>query len=395
MLDEIYFNKIKDLDRVFSPSAPIKSKDLFSGRITEIRKLYEVLSQKGEHAVLYGERGVGKTSLANIISEIFNDDDLRVVKVTCSKTDDFKTAWKRALQKLKVEYNKPGIGFGATDGKIQSNLKEMLSNERKIVPGTIIDLLSQITVSVVIVFDEYDSIINNRIKSQFADLIKDISDNLENVTIVIVGIGTNVIELIGEHPSVERCLKQVQMPKMSDGELKEIIEKGLKKMDMKITEEAKDLIIKYSVGLPHYTHLLTKYSAKTALVNERLTITEKHFAHAMEEILENTNQSIKDSYHKAIITSKKESKFENVVSACAISKLNDQGCFKTIDVVESFNELTKSQSKRQAIIYNLGKLCQKERGELLMKVGKGHFKFKNPLIRAFIRLKLYNEGKLY
>ena len=182
MLDEIYYNKIKDLDKVFSPSAPIKSRDLFSGRFTEIRKLYEALSQKGEHAVLYGERGVGKTSLANIISEIFNDEELKVVKITCSKTDDFRTVWKRALQKLKVEYNKPAIGFGAMQNKVEINLNDLLINERRILSGSIINLLMQIKEKIVIVFDEYDSILNVKVKSQFADLIKDLSDNSENIT---------------------------------------------------------------------------------------------------------------------------------------------------------------------------------------------------------------------
>ena len=80
--------------------------------------------------------------------------------------------------------------------------------------------------------------------------------------IVLVGIATNVNELIGNHPSVERCLKQVLMPKMSNKELEEIILKGLNKLEMKINDGAKELIIDYSIGFPHYTHLLTKYSAE-------------------------------------------------------------------------------------------------------------------------------------
>jgi len=56
--------------------------------------------------------------------------------------------------------------------------------------------------------------------------------------------------------------------------------------------------------------------------------------------------------------------------------------------------LTGIATKRQGVIYNLGKLCQNERGNLLEKVGKGNFRFKNPLIKAYIRLRLFKEGKI-
>ncbi|RPI19526.1 MAG: ATP-binding protein [Ignavibacteriae bacterium] len=269
--------------------------------------------QKGEHAVLYGERGVGKTSLANMIPFLFDTEDIRVVKITCSKSDDFRSIWKRTLQNLKLQINKPAMGFGAASGKIEITLNELLNNDRKIIPGAIMTLSALLDYKTVFIFDEYDRIVNQRVKHQFADLIKDMSDNNDNLTLVIVGIGTNVNELIGDHPSIERCLKQVLMPKMSDEEIEDIISKGLKKLNMIITDNVKQLIKSYSTGFPHYTHLITKYSAKTSLQNENLTISQNHFVHAMEEILENINQSIKDAYHKAIVTSKKTSKFENVV----------------------------------------------------------------------------------
>ena len=78
----------------------------------------------------------------------------------------------------------------------------------------------------------------------------------------------------------------------------------------------------------------------------------------MIEVLENTNQSIKDAYQKAIITSKKESKFENVAAACAIAEVNEQGNFKTIDVVEAYSRLTKEIKLRgKQLFIILGKLC--------------------------------------
>ena len=60
--------------QIFSPSAPVDEAALFAGRQTQIRKLIEAVLEKGKHAVLYGERGVGKTSLV----KVFHLQPLRV-----------------------------------------------------------------------------------------------------------------------------------------------------------------------------------------------------------------------------------------------------------------------------------------------------------------------------
>ena len=54
-----------DVTEAFSPGAPIKEQQMFAGREAEARTLVDAVLQRGRHAIVYGERGVGKTSLAN------------------------------------------------------------------------------------------------------------------------------------------------------------------------------------------------------------------------------------------------------------------------------------------------------------------------------------------
>ena len=53
--------------QVFTPTAPIDDGTLFAGRQEQVQKVFKAMAQKGQHAVLFGERGVGKTSLAKTI----------------------------------------------------------------------------------------------------------------------------------------------------------------------------------------------------------------------------------------------------------------------------------------------------------------------------------------
>src|SRR5437016_6112758 len=76
----------------FSPHAPIDDEALFAGRHEIIDRLIDTVFQKGRHAILYGERGVGKTSLANIMKDkIFHKvTQIKVIKRNCTNAHDFR-----------------------------------------------------------------------------------------------------------------------------------------------------------------------------------------------------------------------------------------------------------------------------------------------------------------
>jgi len=52
----------------FTPGRPINKLDLLAGREEQISKVLEAVLSPGQHAAIYGERGVGKSSLANLIT---------------------------------------------------------------------------------------------------------------------------------------------------------------------------------------------------------------------------------------------------------------------------------------------------------------------------------------
>ena len=50
--------RVQLLSQAFSPSAPIDQQALFAGRISQLMDVLNALNQKGQHAILFGERGV-------------------------------------------------------------------------------------------------------------------------------------------------------------------------------------------------------------------------------------------------------------------------------------------------------------------------------------------------
>jgi Cdc6-like AAA superfamily ATPase len=388
-------SKLLLLNGIFTPASPIITRDLFFGRVEQLNRVIDTINEKGQHAVLYGERGVGKTSLANIINESLKG--ILTAKVTCNRTENFTNIWKKMFKRVSFIAKSPGTGFTAVESEKTVQLDLFLPKEEEVDSTDILAIFENLTNPVLFIFDEFDSVKDSKTQVRFADTIKALSDNAPHVTLLIVGIAESINELIGDHPSIERCIKQIKLPRMSSIELSEIIDKGLARLEMQIDPLVRRDMIDFSEGFPHYTHLLTKFTANTALQLGTLEINRNHFDLAIEETLENVRESIRESYQRAVITTRKEAMFDDVLSACALAKEDEHGTFRATDLEKPLYKVTGRHLNLQAYIYHLGKLCQDERGGILQKIGfeKQHrYRFANPLLKAFVRIKLYQSGKL-
>lgn len=377
------------LGSTFTPGAPIDNKDLFSGRIDQINQIISAITQKGFHGILYGERGVGKTSLSMILQSILNANhhSFSFLRTNCDASDNYSSIWKKIFENVTLNQTSKAIGYMQNDNIETFSLLEKLPSE--ITPNIVKNALNAICQGkhFVIVFDEFDRINNEdrKLKKLVADTIKLLSDSGINATILLIGVADSVDELIDDHNSIERALMQIPMPRMSSSEIKEIIDKGLKRVSMEIEEEPKGQIISLSQGLPYITHLISLHSAKNAINNNRAKILSIDVEKGVSEAIEQSNQSLKSSYYKATKSHQPDNIFKEVFLACALAETDEMDCFTAAAIRKPLHIITGKQYKISSFARHLKKFTEDERGSAITMIGKERkrYRFSSPILKPF------------
>lgn len=377
---------------VFRPSAPINEKDLFAGRTDQIRRVIDAIFQEGQHVVLYGERGVGKTSLANVISDFVEEAGKTILAphVTCDRTDDYSKLWKKIFGEIYVVKSERGLGFLGKETSSTVSLGQELPNV--LTPNDVRIHLNQLgrQCTLIVIIDEYDRLKGKEIRELFADTIKTLSDQTVPVTLVLVGVAESVNDLIAHHQSVERALVQIHMPRMKQQELEEIVTKGVGRVDMTIDNQGVRRLASLSKGLPHYTHLVALHSARLAIDSGQRHISLNNVDDGIKRALDDAQQSIRDAYQKATMSTRKESLYPSVMLACALARPDEFGCFAAGDLREPLNKITGKPYAIPNYARHLKDLCEETRGPILKMRGTKHrlrFHFIDPLMQPFILMK--------
>jgi Cdc6-like AAA superfamily ATPase len=279
-------DRLRALSEAFRPSAPIDRRSLFAGRTAQLGELFAAVDQPGQHAVVFGERGVGKTSLTVVAAETLAAAQVLASRTTCDRSDSFGSVWRKSLDGIQFTVSKPGVGFSAQPTQATVSGSQVLGSEET--PHAVMRGLQALAGGrrTAIFIDEFDRLADEDDRLLFADTIKALSDQLPNATIVLIGVADDVEQLVAEHQSIERALVQIHMPRMSIDELSEIIVNGLTGARVRIDADALATLTQAAEGLPHYAHLFGQLAGRIALEDLRTTVRVADAEEAVSETLE-------------------------------------------------------------------------------------------------------------
>lgn len=369
---------------LFSPHAPVDEEDLFSGRRELLIQTVDVVYQRGLHAILFGERGVGKTSLTYIMKDrIFHrSQGTKFIRRQCTAEHTFPMIWRNVFDEFTVN---------------DVSADTLISDD--ITAYEIVKLFEAFPKEwrPIIVIDEFDRIRDMSAYVKMADTIKYLADTSSNATIIIVGVATSVAELFGGHGSIHRNLQQLRMPRMSEEELEKILIDRAKLAGVSVPESVRDEIVRYSQGLPGYTHLLGQMAFRSAVQRRRLNVEMGDLGVAMRQCVSECDESVREAYADATRSTQGGSLYKEALLACALAKMDDKGYFKAKNVCEPLSRILKRDVEVFNFAQHLKEFCKLSRGPALIRAGTRknyEYRFADALLRPYVIIKGYAEGLL-
>jgi Cdc6-like AAA superfamily ATPase len=387
-----------EASRVFTPAIPVSERELFSGRIEQLRRVFDTINQLGQHAVIFGERGVGKTSLANIIgTRLSISQNVLAARINCEGGDNFDTLAKKILSQINLIQDRQKVGF-APGAQIKKYVPA-LEAVKSVTLTSVVDLLGTLGTRqvVIIILDEFDRVKDKKTRVAIADMIKALSDYSVPATLILVGVGETVDSLIAEHRSISRALVQVQMPRMSSKELQEILEKGGNKLGIPFSADSKKKISFLSQGLPHYTHLLALHSVRDAIEHGMAIVQATNVDSAIKKAVSDAQHSLQTGYRQAVSSSHQDSLHSQVLLACAMAETDEFGYFAATDVCAPMGAIMEKKYEIPSFARHLASFCKNHRASVLKKIGikrRFRYRFTDPLMQPFVIMKGLADGKI-
>lgn len=381
------FRKLRiQIHKVFLPGTPISKYELFTGRNEQMTKAMSAVLQPGRHIILFGERGVGKTSLSKVLVDIQRSDGfhtLDTATINCDESDDFSSLWHKAFRVLP---------YSEENGRT-IYLDQFLPET--VFPDDVRYCLSRFKSPSLIVLDEVDQLSDQEAKNLLAATIKTLSDHSADTTLILIGVADTVDELIAEHRSIQRAIVEVRMPRMSFDETVQIIDTGLQTLGMTMELAAKLTIVMLSQRLPFYIHSLALYSGLRAIDDNRKEITQMDMALATADVVINVH-NVGSAYHKATYSPQKKSRYDVALLAFALAPVNELGFFSATDAREVMSLLLGKLVDVPDYKHYLNEFCEEKRGPVLQRIGEPRryrYRFRDPLMQPFVIITAFGTGK--
>lgn len=413
-----------DIHDIFSPGQEIIDPDKFAGRKTNIARAAKALARRGASILVYGERGVGKTSFVEMVKLIaqgqvellYRHDLHRLVpssgfsyKVIAIECDAACKSTEVVLQRLITSPEGLRGLVGRRIDKIESQVKDslafsilgkalgMTSTEGETVTeveygeASVFETFTNLVLLVVknileadegllIVIDEFDRVKDT---SNMASLIKTLSKN--KVKFLISGIASSYMELLKDHSSIERQLYQgtIGIEPMNNDETRDVFDLAHHHSQKLLTFHKSFLseVIEISEGYPYYVqllgqivldHLVDHYSLRGVM-----RITRNHLLQALERfaLFEPKFEAI---YQALIGTDPQREMVLKALSIQAPSRINQRYVFSYCQ----HRGIKNTNARRQLAI-----LLGFKNPEMLKRIGKNFIEFSNPLFKIFSRMR--------
>ncbi|MBN1569252.1 MAG: ATP-binding protein [Acidobacteria bacterium] len=400
---------VKILQAHLSPTAPIQSQEYLFGRDAQVRKIEQALYSPGRSIFIYGDRGVGKTSLAQTVAFSHQSANHDPIMKVCDANTTFtglmsslaKSLSESVLKQTSVTKTTK-IGLGPLSYEMSSKAESGESASQYFDLNEAVRIMKGIGDerggSTVVIVDEFDRIANVSERIHFADFIKQIGDQRIGIHFIFCGVAESLDQLLGSHDSCYRYLESVELSQLSWEARWKIIDYASAALNISVGNRPRFRIAAISDGFPHYVHLVCE-KLFWQMFNDKSVCdspTAEHYENAIGEAVLGIEQRLRKAYEKATV--KDASGYEEILWAMAD---NSNLIRNTSDIYESYCAIMKGLEgkgteitilDRQTFTSRVQALKSTSCGHILSSNRRGFCHFTENIIRGYVRLRAEEIG---
>jgi hypothetical protein len=259
----------------------------------------EALTDEASHVVIYGERGRGKTSLANSAVERLRRRGTIVGRYVCNANSTFEQIITGALRDLPTSL----LSFNHTGQQPQASSGcESLLPKADMQLSDVANMPNRLSCKqLVFVIDEFDRVEDRGTRKRLADMIKLLSDRGVRLHFMILGVSSTLEDLIGQHSSIQRNITGVHLPLLESSEIATLLKTGAESAGLRFSEEACAIVTAVARGMPYMAQLMGLRIVQQTLSRGATETSREDIAAAIERLLGDTSQEIANRY--AVLTS--------------------------------------------------------------------------------------------
>ncbi len=392
---------IARLNSTLSPSNPIDSIEHLHGRHDEVGDIEKALAMQGRHVFIFGDRGVGKSSLAATVAHKLQSSERAPLAVSGSPTDTFSSIIKSILietthfdrYKDIRKNEEASVGLNKFI-QLKANSTESLNhiNDREFSIGEATEALRDVAdrfPNLVIVVDEFDRIASSNERDKFADLLKQLGDSKIAIRFIFTGIAQSLDELMSAHGSAIRQLHTKELARLSWDGRWDIALSAADAFGLSIPEDVCIRLAQISDGYPYYVHLIMEKILWRAFEDENdiSKVDWNIFRIGLKDAIASINAELKRPYEKVLL--QKPGDFEPVLWATANGEklYNEPSSYwgSYCSVLEQLNQKGVSQSTFRK---RIKKLLTDECGPILEHdpYHKQFMRYKENMFRGYVRM---------
>lgn len=398
------------LSENLTPSDSIKTPDRLFGREKTLQIIDRAFSSPGRQIFIYGDRGVGKTSLAQTASYLHTGLENRPIYVMCGGTSNFAQTIQaignatipveKRLERVTTgggfNVSVAGFGVGVANPSNQNNgvnAPQSLTEAHDVIRY----VASKRTGTTVVIIDEMERIENDIERSKFAEFIRNIPELDVNVRFIFCGIMHDLDELLKSHPSAGRILEPIELKRLNHSDLWKILTVAGEKLKVEIQKEALIRISQVSDGFPHYVHLIGE-ALLWSMFDDPASVTRsgaEHFNVAITQALQRVEPSLRVQYERATHKTRNTDDYEEALWALADSTSDKRQVTEIYD--SSYKWITQKRPsskvlKREQLNQRYLAMRKDSHGNVIGWSGSGWFSFRENIMRGYVRMRAESQG---